>query len=148
PSIIIADEPTTALDVLTTRQIINLLNSIRLKHNPAMFFITHDLKLAMETGTRIGIMYRGHIVEIFRPNVENPFHPYANILLGAIEGKDATLELSVKKNTLDSGQKHQACPFLDMCYEKEAGCQKTIPFTWRDSETGIRCIKNGRNTQM
>ncbi|MCM8828098.1 MAG: ABC transporter ATP-binding protein [Candidatus Omnitrophica bacterium] len=148
PSIIIADEPTTALDVLTTRQVIDLLNAIRLKHNPAIFFITHDLELAMKTGTRIGIMYRGHIVEIFKPGREKPSHPYANILLGTIEGKDTILELNFKKNTMDSKQMQQKCPFFDMCVEKEARCKKTIPFVWCDSETGIRCLKNGRNTQV
>ncbi|MCM8814679.1 MAG: ABC transporter ATP-binding protein [Candidatus Omnitrophica bacterium] len=148
PSIIIADEPTTALDVLTTRQIISLLNAIRLKHSPAMLFITHDLELAMEIGTRIGIMYRGNIVEIFRPGVQKPYHPYSKILLGTIERKNSKLVVGVEKNKFYNEQISQVCVFFDMCDEKEENCKKIIPFIWHNNETGVRCIKSGRNTQV
>ena len=144
PSIIIADEPTTALDVLTTRQIINLLSKIREKYHPAIFFITHDLELAMSIGIRIGIMYKGHIVEIFRPDREKPLHPYSGILLGNIDKKYFNEKIPVSSQT----DINDWCPFFEKCPEREQKCQKKIPFIWHDSLTGIRCIKHGRTHQM
>ncbi len=141
PQLIIADEPTTALDILTTRQIINLLNEIRLKHHPGMLFITHDLKLAASIGMRIGIMYRGHIVEIFRPGKEKPNHPYANILMGTIEGKDIKWDLDTDIFEFNRQEIVGICPFFERCPEKGQVCKRNIPFLWRDGQTGIRCIK-------
>lgn len=145
PSLIIADEPTTALDVLTTQQIINLLNDIRLKYNPGMLFITHDLNLALKTGSRTGIMYSGYIVEIFRPAKEKPSHPYTKILLGLTEENYAKF----RSSGIPGETKYlEKCPFFEKCPEKTVECQKKIPFFWKDEETGIRCIKHGRTSQM
>jgi len=139
PSLIIADEPTTALDAITTKQIMALLNRIRLEHNPAMLFITHDLNLALNVGTRIGIMYRGYIIEIFNPHRENPRHPYAKTLLGYIEEKQTNGNFNA--DFVDSFSQRETCVFFDRCPERKPACAKKIPFRWYDEKTGIRCIK-------
>ncbi|HRV04068.1 MAG TPA: ABC transporter ATP-binding protein [Candidatus Ratteibacteria bacterium] len=146
PSIIIADEPTTALDVLTTKQIIKLLDQIRIKHNPGMLFITHDLNLALSTGTRIGIMYRGCIVEIFKPNKEKPLHPYTKILMGYSEENHSDISDTTLMDTKQ--ETDEKCIFFERCPEKKPLCNRKVDFIWRDETTGIRCIKYGQNSQM
>ncbi len=146
PSVIIADEPTTALDVLTTRQIIRLLDRIRAKYNPGMLFITHDLNLALDTGTRIGIMYRGYMVEVFRPQEGKPLHPYTRILMGYSDEKSSDI---LSNETPQHDRKTEKCVFFERCPEKEeAICARKIGFTWRNETTGIRCIKHERNSQV
>lgn len=147
PSVIIADEPTTALDVLTTNQIIDLLDRIRIKHNPCMLFITHDLNLAQNIGTRIGIMYRGCIVEIFRPDKEKPLHPYAKILMGYYS-KEEFSGIYYKEVSSSERKKTEKCIFFDLCPERETACERKVDFVWRDETTGIRCIKHERNSQV
>lgn len=87
PSIIILDEPTTALDVIVQSQIINLLKKLKAQFNLSFIFITHDLALEAEISDRICVMYAGRIVElaenaqIFGP--QGPAHPYTQRLLAA-----------------------------------------------------------------
>ncbi|HAI75069.1 MAG TPA: ABC transporter ATP-binding protein [Microscillaceae bacterium] len=83
PSLLIADEPTTALDVTVQKEILALLEEIRLRHNTSMIFITHDLGVIAEIAHRVMVMYKGNIMEkgdtldIF----SNPRHPYTKGLL-------------------------------------------------------------------
>ncbi|MCM8815936.1 MAG: ABC transporter ATP-binding protein [Candidatus Omnitrophica bacterium] len=144
PSLIIADEPTTALDVLTTQQIIKLLNSLAARYNIGMLFITHDIALAMKIGKRIGIMYGGYILEIFNPATQVPIHPYTKILTGQIEEKTETSALT----TLNQKEITEMCPFFEKCPERKIECRTKLPFYWKDNETGNRCIKYGRNSAM
>ncbi|HOK79463.1 MAG TPA: ABC transporter ATP-binding protein [bacterium] len=141
PSLVIADEPTTALDILTTYQIINLLDTIRKKYHPGMLFITHDLKLATKIGTRTGIMYNGYIVEIFIPGKTRPAHPYSSILMGTEYKYSRISEATLSWQS-------DICPFFEKCPERDSECEKQIAFTWYQDMTGIRCIKHGRNSQV
>ncbi|MDK2463260.1 MAG: ABC transporter ATP-binding protein, partial [Candidatus Korarchaeota archaeon] len=86
PDVVIADEPTTALDVIVQAQILNLLKSLKKKLNLSIIFISHDLAVISEIADRLAIMYAGEIVEI-GPSENlylNPRHPYTQKLLGAI----------------------------------------------------------------
>ncbi|MEO3993338.1 MAG: ABC transporter ATP-binding protein [Desulfurococcaceae archaeon TW002] len=86
PKLVIADEPTTALDVVIQAQIMNLLKKIKLEEKTSMIFISHDLSLIAEISDRIAIMYAGKIVEA-GPSEEifsNPQHPYTQGLLKSI----------------------------------------------------------------
>jgi oligopeptide/dipeptide ABC transporter ATP-binding protein len=94
--LLIADEPTTALDVTIQAQILELMNELKRKFGAAILFITHDLGVIAETARRVIIMYAGKIVEqgpvgdLF----ENPGHPYTQGLLGSIPSDKAIREKS------------------------------------------------------
>ena len=86
PQLVIADEPTTALDVTVQKQVIDLLNELRNKLGFAMIFVSHDLALVAEVAHKITVMYAGQVVEQ-APTVElleNPTHEYTRGLLGAV----------------------------------------------------------------
>ena len=86
PELIIADEPTTALDVSVQAQIIALIKRLCRQHGTAVMLITHDMGVIAETADRVAVMYAGCIAEIgpVREVVRNPLHPYAQGLMGAI----------------------------------------------------------------
>ncbi|MCL5408868.1 MAG: ABC transporter ATP-binding protein [Candidatus Omnitrophica bacterium] len=88
PSLLLADEPTTALDVLTIHQIIHMLKELQKKYGMSILFITHDLSIGIEIADRIGIIYKGGIVEIFKPDrLENLSHPYSRKLFNSMIGR-------------------------------------------------------------
>ena len=86
PELIIADEPTTALDVSVQAQIIALIKRLGRDHGTAVMLVTHDMGVIAETSDRVAVMYSGRIAEIgpVRDIVQNPLHPYAKGLMGAI----------------------------------------------------------------
>jgi peptide/nickel transport system ATP-binding protein len=86
PDLVIADEPTTALDVSVQAQIIALLKRLGRDHGTAIMLVTHDMGVIAETADRVAVMYAGRIAEIgpVREIVQNPLHPYARGLMGAI----------------------------------------------------------------
>ena len=86
PRLIIADEPTTALDVSIQAQIIALLKRLCRDHGTAVMLITHDMGVIAETADRVAVMYAGRIAEVgpVRDVVKNPSHPYTQGLMGSI----------------------------------------------------------------
>ena len=86
PALVIADEPTTALDVSVQAQIISLLKNLTRRHGAAVMLITHDMGVIAETADRVAVMYAGRIAEIgeVRELVRNPLHPYTQGLMAAI----------------------------------------------------------------
>lgn len=86
PSLLIADEPTTALDSITAHHILQLILKLTSDANCAVLFITHDLRLVKKYATKIGVMEKGRIVETGKKNevLEDPQHPYTKMLLKAI----------------------------------------------------------------
>lgn len=86
PSLLLADEPTTALDVTIQKQIIDLLNDIREKYNLSILYVTHNLGVAREISNRVYVMYAGKIVEHGSTHdvFKNPLHPYTQGLLSSI----------------------------------------------------------------
>lgn len=109
PPIIIADEPTTALDVTIQAQILDLLNDIQKETESGIILITHDLGVVAETADRVAVMYAGQFVEIASAEelFTNPLHPYTRSLLKSIpqgdddiSGEAATEELHVIQGTV------------------------------------------------
>jgi peptide/nickel transport system ATP-binding protein len=86
PKLIVADEPTTALDVSVQAQIIQLLKSLCREHGTAVMLITHDMGVIAETAHRVAVMYAGRIVEIgpVAAVIHRPQHPYSDGLMGSI----------------------------------------------------------------
>ena len=91
----IADEPTTALDVSVQAQIISVLKNLTRRHGAAVMLITHDIGVIAETADRVAVMYAGRIAEIgeVREVVSDPLHPYTQGLMAAIP----TLEVGARR---------------------------------------------------
>jgi peptide/nickel transport system ATP-binding protein len=127
PQLIILDEPTTALDILTQRAIIDVIRSLRQRLNFTMMFISHDLSLAAELADRVATMYAGELVEVgnVRDVFYNPKHPYTVGLLNAvppIAGEEFTPLTAIPGSppnllALPSGCSfHPRCPYAtDLC---------------------------------
>ena len=132
PKLLIADEPTTALDVTIQAQILKLLADLRAKYNLAMLFISHDLAVVSQVADRVAVMYAGNLVEmgstqaIFR----QPAHPYTRGLLRAAptlttdrEQPLRTIEGSVPAlHSMPPG-----CPFTPRCHDRISDCDFELP---------------------
>ncbi len=139
PALLIADEPTTALDVTVQAQIMRLLRDIRAELGSALLLITHDLSLVAEYCDRVYVMYAGRLVEeadvfsIFRA----PRHPYTRALLRSTLGPD----LRVADFTSIDGQPPSliapppGCRFHPRCPERLARCASEVP-PWQPSPSG------------
>lgn len=103
PEFIIADEPISALDVSIQAQVINLLKRLQKEKGLTYLFIAHDLSMVKYISDRIGVMYRGRIVELAESNrlYENPIHPYTKSLLSAIPLPDPDYERNRKRIVFD-----------------------------------------------
>ena len=98
PELIIADEPTTALDVSVQAQIIALIKRLGRDHGTAVMLVTHDMGVIAETCDRVAVMYSGRVAEIgpVQDVIQNPLHPYAKGLMGAIPTLDTTVSRLVQ----------------------------------------------------
>ena len=94
PKLVIADEPTTALDVSIQAQIIALLRALTRDHGTAVMLVTHDMGVIAETADRVAVMYAGRVVEIgpVRDVIQNPSHPYTAGLMASIPALDRRVE--------------------------------------------------------
>jgi oligopeptide transport system ATP-binding protein len=132
PSLLIADEPTTALDVTIQAQILDLMRNLQQEHNTALMMITHDLGVVAGMTDRIQVMYAGHIVET-APTEElfaNPRHPYTVGLLNSIPRLDAAAK--TKLNPIrglppDLIDLPDMCPFLPRCDYAREKCEQQNP---------------------
>ena len=136
PQLLIADEPTTALDVTIQQQILDLLNDLRHKFGLAMLFISHDLAVVSHVADRVAVMYAGNLVElgakadIFRA----PAHPYTQGLLRAIPtlATDRALPLATIEGTVPSiAALPPGCPFEPRCPYRVADLCRRAPSAGR-----------------
>jgi oligopeptide/dipeptide ABC transporter ATP-binding protein len=138
PKLLIADEPTTALDVTIQAQILDLLDELRREHEMAMILITHDMGVVAETADDIAVMYAGQIVE-YTNSLElfdNPEHPYTEALLGALpqlEGDEQEIRqgrlTSIPGRPPDLIDPPEACRFGARCpyAHYEDSCTRVQP---------------------
>ena len=139
PKFVIADEPTTALDVLIQAQIINLLKSLK-KDGMSLMLITHDLSVLSEIADRIGIMYGGQMVEFgsSKQIYKNPKHPYTQGLLDSIptlKGNHPKYIKGVPPSLLDAPTQ---CRFLERCQVAIEKC-KELPPKFKTDTGYVRC---------
>jgi peptide/nickel transport system ATP-binding protein len=145
PELVIMDEPTTALDVVTQREIINELLDLRAQFNFAMIFITHDLSLLVELADEIVVMYAGAIVERALANelYEAPRHPYTLGLLNSFPPMSgARRELSgIPGSPPDLSDLPVGCKFSPRCPYVMARCRAEDPplITLKGSERTVAC---------
>lgn len=141
PDIIIADEPTTALDVIAQAQIINLLKRLKKEKGLTIILITHDLGIISEIADKIAIMYAGQLVEIGKSSeiYKSPKHPYTRALISAIPKLHNTKEISfIKGNPPDLTRPPPGCRFYERCPYAMDICKEDPPEV--ATETGFtRC---------
>lgn len=143
PRLLIADEPTTALDVTVQEQIIELLARLREELRLSVLFITHDLGVVAQIASRVAVMYAGRIVEIgpTREVLANPKHPYTVGLLRAVPRLETREVVPIagavpRLNDLPSG-----CAFAPRCDFHREECDATVPELREASpEHRARCI--------
>ncbi len=144
PQILIADEPTTALDLTIQLQIIALLKKLNQEKGLSLIFITHDLGILRWLAERILVYYRGEILEIAqtRDLFSNPLHPYTKLLFSSYPGKGERIFLA---NTLkgDSSNGLSYCSFYERCFHP---CDKSLreaPALMEvQSEHWVRCFQS------
>ncbi|MCK9573846.1 MAG: ABC transporter ATP-binding protein [Candidatus Omnitrophica bacterium] len=131
PSLLIADEPTTALDVTVQAQILELISNLQNKNKIAIILITHDLGVVAERVDFVGVMYAGAIVEYASTKdlFELPLHPYTKALLDAIPkigGKDKKLN-TLKGSVPPLTQLPKGCIFYERCVSADSKCIQAQP---------------------
>jgi oligopeptide/dipeptide ABC transporter ATP-binding protein len=129
PRVLIADEPTTSLDVLVEAQILDLMSELRRRLGLAVVLITHNLGIVAETCDRVAVMYAGRIVEegpvasVFTA----PRHPYTQALLGAVITLETRAPAAVPGSPPDLAGPLPGCPFAPRCSLAMAVCHEVIP---------------------
>ncbi|MDQ6667067.1 MAG: ABC transporter ATP-binding protein [Thermoproteota archaeon] len=142
PDIVIADEPTTALDVLVQAQIVNVLKRLKKENGMTIILITHDLGIISEIADKIAVMYAAQIVEIGKASdiYENPKHPYTQALISAIPTlHDSNKQIEyIKGNPPDLARPPPGCRFYERCPHAMVICKEDPPEI--ATETGFtRC---------
>jgi len=146
PDLIIADEPTTALDVTIQAQILRLIRELQREFGTAVVFITHDLGVVARIADRVAVMYAGEIVET-APVAElfaRPSHPYTRGLLSCIPVRGKTLpgsRLQAIPGVVPSliGPV-SGCAFVNRCTEARDACVQTPPQVQLDAQHAVRCV--------
>ena len=144
PELLIADEPTTALDVTIQAQVLDLMRQIQQRKNMAILLITHDLGVVAEMAQRVAVMYAGEIVELATRDdfFNHPAHPYSQQLFASLPGKqkrDQALAV-INGNVPPLSQQFSGCRFVDRCNQALPLCRDTIP-QWHpvSGQHQIRC---------
>ena len=144
PKLLIADEPTTALDVTIQAQVLKLIQKLRIEHNMSMLMITHDLGIVAEVCDDVAIMYAGRIVE--QGTLEDIFdrlrHPYTKGLFDSLPSIDERRpELKPIKGLMpDPTNLPPGCAFHPRCEYARPECAESVPeMRWFSETHGVRC---------
>ena len=145
PDVLIADEPTTALDVTIQKQILELLVELQKAQGMAMLLITHDLGIVSEVAHRIALMYAGQIVEVAEKEefFARPLHPYAQLLLAALPNTEKRGErlAAIPGKVPALNQLFTGCRFADRCPWAHAECVAAPPPLFEPvAEHQVRCV--------
>jgi oligopeptide/dipeptide ABC transporter ATP-binding protein len=147
PALVIADEPTTALDVTIQAEILDLLREMKAAYHLSLLLITHDLGVIAETADRVAIMYAGRIVEEgpVRSILRDPKHPYTRGLLASIPGGTPGERLRAIDGSVPRlGALPAGCAFNPRCPDRFAPCTSSPPPDYRvDSNHSARCYLYG-----
>jgi peptide/nickel transport system ATP-binding protein len=145
PQLLLADEPTTALDATVQIQILQLLRRLQRELGMAVLFVTHDVGVAVEISDRIAVMYAGRFVETgpVRAIIREPQHPYTRGLLastvhGAMRGRRLQ---AIPGSPANLAALPPGCAFAPRCRYVEPACTRAVPSEiWRDETHMVRCI--------
>jgi len=144
PKLLIADEPTTALDVTIQKQILQLLKDLQEQYEMAMIFVTHDLGVVANIADHIQVMYAGEIVESGAKNriIHHAHHPYTSGLLSSLPGSQTPFRgklPSIAGIVPDLFSRPEGCQFAPRCDYKSEKCQAHPPLETREVSR-IRCF--------
>ena len=145
PDLVIADEPTTALDVTIQKQILDLLRDLQAERRMALLLITHDLGIVAQMAHRVALMYAGQIVEV-APTPEffaRPLHPYARLLFGALpEAAKRGRPLAAIAGTVPPLDRvFTGCRLEERCPRAMAACRSTLPeLRGVHADHQVRCL--------
>ncbi len=142
PGLLVADEPTTALDVTIQAQVLELLTRIQTERGMGMLLITHDLGVVARMAQRVGVMYAGQVVEeggseaFFR----SPLHPYSRRLVAALPKPGTGRLETIAGSVPPLGRAYSGCRFAERCTEAMPRCQTESP-PWHEAADGhrVRC---------
>ncbi len=144
PRFLIADEPTTALDVTIQAQILDLLIELQRERGMAMVLITHDMGVVAETVERVNVMYAGQQVELrdVERLFDRPRHPYTGALLDALpERSEGGSRLPTIPGVVPgAGDRPDGCQFSPRCKYVQDDCKLNIPRLERTGDIGLRCF--------
>jgi oligopeptide/dipeptide ABC transporter ATP-binding protein len=144
PDVLIADEPTTALDVIVQKEILNLLKSLRNELSTGMIIVSHDLGVVAEVCDRVAVMYAGNIVEIATTKelFEDALHPYTIGLMESIPRADRGKQrlLTIPGTVPDLINPPSGCKFHPRCPYVAAECRTQLPPLEKAGDRKVRCI--------
>ena len=146
PDLLVADEPTTALDATIQAQILELLSSLRRELGMAMVLISHDLGVVAENCDRVAVMYAGRIVEQARANqlFADPVHPYAQGLIGALPPLDGPRRrlTAIPGTVPDPAKMPDGCAFAPRCALAAEPCGVAVPsLSPIANDRAVACIR-------
>jgi oligopeptide/dipeptide ABC transporter ATP-binding protein len=131
PRVLIADEPTTALDVTVQAQILQLIKGLQAEMGMALIMVTHDLGVVAETCDRVTVMYGGRVMETAPVGAifDAPKHPYTQALLGSMPGQAAGRQrlTEIPGTSPNPANPPTGCPFHPRCPRAEARCAESMP---------------------
>ncbi len=146
PTILIADEPTTALDVTIQAQILDLMRKMQKENGTSLIFITHNMGIVAELADEVAVMYMGRIVEFgsIEQIFTNPTHPYTKALLKSVPvlGMDKSQDLAtIEGTTPDASTVFTGCEFANRCQYATEACFNRFPkdTVVEDGHT-VRCL--------
>jgi dipeptide transport system ATP-binding protein len=143
PTLLIADEPTTALDVTIQAQILDLLIDLQKKNNMALILITHDMAVIAETVEDVVVMYAGQVVEKNSADniFTNPRHPYTEALLGSLPERNVNAKRLPTIPGLVPGKydRPTGCLFHPRCKFAKDKCSTTAPVYTKEGDSAFRC---------
>ena len=150
PSFVVADEPTTALDVLVEAQIVRILADLRRTYDTSLLFITHNLGIVSEACDRIAVMYAGRIVEQgdAREVFENPKHPYTRELLRSTISLQTTGLHYIQGAPPDLTAPPSDCRFHPRCPDAMQVCATKAPIPVVEAGVEVECWLHGPDEEI
>ncbi|HAY14841.1 MAG TPA: ABC transporter ATP-binding protein [Fimbriimonadaceae bacterium] len=143
PQVIVADEPTTALDVTLQAQTLRLLRELQAEHGTAVMLITHDIGVVAAVADEVAVFYAGQVIENGTPSavLHHPQHPYTQALLAAVPQPDLTRLITIPGSPPFFGQLPAGCSFAPRCPHAFEACHQEPPMVETPGGQRVTCWK-------